>query len=476
MEINLSELWKSALSEIELGVGRASFITWFKDTTITDINGGTAMVSVPNSFAHTWLKNKYNKFILRALRNINPEVRDVDFIISKASAVPAIKDLAAKKPQIVIKNKIMEPGRDPALSSEFELKDFNVNPETNLNPKYTFDNFVVGPFNELAHAAAEAVVKRLGQIYNPLFIYGGVGLGKTHLIQAMGNELAKKNQNNNANANNIRVRYITSEKFMGEMVEALRNQTINQLKEKYRNYDVLIVDDVQFFGKTEKMQEEFFHTFNSLYERNKQIILSSDRPPAAIAMLEDRLKSRFEGGMIADIGEPDFETKVAILRVKSEKSGMSISDEILEHIAKNIKNNIRELEGALNRVILSAKMTDRPPVLEDVKKMMESIIFSPRKFSTPKKVIRAVAEFYELSEKEILNKSRKKGVVKPRQIAMYLLREELKCSFPFIGEKLGKKDHTTAIHAYKKIREDVKTNLNLEEEIKLIKEKIYSPQ
>jgi len=370
----------------------------------------------------------------------------------KKALVPLPKTVAAKN--------------EASLSSEFELKDLNIDPETSLNPKYTFDSFIVGTFNELAHAASKSIVTKPG-IYNPLFIYGGVGLGKTHLVQAVGNEIIKQNPK-------TKVKYMSSEKFMGEIVEALRNQDIGQLKEKYRAYDFLIMDDIQFIAKTEKMQEEFFHTFNALYEKNKQIVISSDRPPAAIATLEDRLKSRFEGGMIADIGEPDYETRLTILKVKAEKSGFVVPEDILEHVAHTIKNNIRELEGALNRIILMSKMNSTVPSLEDVKKMLNQIIYAPRKFVTPKKVIKAVSDFYDLGEKEILNKSRKKEIVKPRQIVMYLLRDELKCSFPFIGEKIGKKDHTTAIHAYKKILADLKSNLDLEEEIKLIKEKIYS--
>ena len=460
--MELSDLWKTALSEIELSVGRASFVTWFKDTAIIDADNGRIMVSVPNGFAKEWLQNKYNKFILRAIRNLNPEIKEVGFTIGK----PQLAAVRTDRP-IQIKKRLMDISEDSSLASEFELKDMNINPETNLNPKYTFDSFVVGSFNELAHAAAQSVVKQSGHVYNPLFIYGGVGLGKTHLIQSIGNELIKQNPK-------VKVKYVSSEKFMGEIVEALKNQEMNQLKEKYRTCDLLIMDDIQFMAKTEKMQEEFFHTFNALYESNKQIVISSDRPPAAIATLEDRLKSRFEGGMIADIGEPDYETKLTILKLKAEKKGVSIQPEILEYVAQTIKSNIRELEGALNRIILTSKMSNLPPSLEDVKKTLNQVIYAPRKFATPKKIIKAVADFYEISEKEIINRSRKKGVVKPRQVAMYLLRDELKCSFPFIGEKLGRKDHTTAIHAYKKIVYEIKTNLNLEEEIKLIKEKVYT--
>src|SRR3990167_4011291 len=462
--MELNDLWKTALAEIELNISRAAFLTWFKDTSAIEMDGHRVSVSVPNGFVKEWLENKYNKFVLRAVRNINSQVKEVSYVIGTKQLATQKNDTKYGLPTIARVS--VKPANDISFSSEFELKDLNINPETSLNPKYTFDSFIVGSFNELAHAAAKSIVIKPG-IYNPLFLYGGVGLGKTHLIQAIGNEIIKQNPK-------AKVKYVSSEKFMGEIVEALKNQEMNQLKEKYRAYDFLIMDDIQFIARTEKMQEEFFHTFNALYEKNKQIVISSDRPPAAIATLEARLKSRFEGGMIADIGEPDYETKLTILKIKMEKTGIVIPEDILDYIARTIKNNIRELEGALNRIVLTAKMNNCVPELEDVKKTLNQVIYAPRKFATPKKIIKAVADFYEISEKEIINRSRKKGVVKPRQVAMYLLRDELKCSFPFIGEKLGRKDHTTAIHAYKKIVDEIKTNLNLEEEIKLIKEKVYT--
>ena len=261
---------------------------------------------------------------------------------------------------------------------------------------------------------------------------------------------------------------------MGEIVDATNNQAFPQFKERYRKFDLLIIDDIQFIAKGERMQEEFFHTFNVLYQQNKQIVISSDRPPSAIPSLEQRLKSRFEGGMQADISEPDFETRLTILKTKAAQKGASIPEESLKYIATNIKNNIRELEGALNRLILNAKMSSMPLDLEETKRILFQVTQAPKKFTSPKKVIKTVADFYEIAERELITTSRRKEIVKPRQIAMYLLREELKCSFPFIGERLGKKDHTTAIHAYKKIEEELKKSNDLQNELKIIKEKIYS--
>lgn len=453
------ELWRTALSEIELATTKANFITWFKQTAIADLREGIITLSVPNGFAREWLKTKYHKSILRAIRNINHDIKEVEYVIGKYQ--PA--DEPKKRTEL--------PRRQFETSAqisdeEFSLRDLSIDPETNLNPRYTFNTFVVGSFNELAHAAGQSILKKPGSMYNPLFVYGGVGLGKTHLIQSIGNELISQNPQK-------KVRYVPAERFMGEIVEALKNQDMQRLKEKYRSVDLLIMDDIQFIARTEKMQEEFFHIFNALYERNKQIIISSDRPPKSIPTLEERLRSRFEGGMIADIGLPDRETRMTILKTKAEGKGLSIPDDVLWYIADSIKTNIRELEGALNRIVISAKLSNNPITLEETKKILSYIALEPRRFTSVKKVLKSVAEFYDIEEKELINHSRRKEVVKPRQIAMYLLREEMKSSFPFIGERLGKKDHTTVIHACKKIINDLKNNPTLEDELRLIKDKIY---
>lgn len=454
--LSREDIWKNVLAEVELTTSRASFITWFKETAIADMNDGVVTVSVPNGFAKNWLQDKYHKAITRALRNIQADTREVQYVVGSA-ARPA----ARPKPRLIPKPVFLE------SQERLELKEPPVDPESGLNPRYLFENFVVGSFNELAHAAAQAVTKNLGATYNPLFIYGGVGLGKTHLIQAIGNEVLKQRPA-------LKVRYIPSEKYMGEIVDAINNKSMNQLKERYRTVDLLIMDDIQFIARTEKMQEEFFHAFNALYEKNKQIVISSDKPPAAIPTLEHRLRSRFEGGMIADIGEPDFETRLVILKSKLRAKNLSLPEEVLSHVAESIKSNIRELEGALNRLVLRTKISAEPLTVEEAKKIMAQLSSSPRRFVSPKKIIRTVSEFYDISEKELVDRSRKKEIVKPRQVAMYLLREELKCSFPFIGEKLGKKDHTTAIHAYKKITADIESKPGFDTELKTLREKLYS--
>ena len=444
------ELWRAVLAQIQLDISPANFATWFKNTGIVNLKEGEAVVSVPNSFAKEWLEQKYNKNIFKILRGLNDEIKEVRYILGK-------QDLKTLK-----KEKIPLPVVD-----QLEFPEFKISKETNLNPRYTFENFVVGPFNELPHAAAQAVSKNPGSVYNPLFVYGGVGLGKTHLLQAIGNDVVK-------NFSEKKVRYIPAEKFTSGVITSIRNHEMEAFKSQYRQIDVLIIDDIQFLAGKEKTQEEFFHTFNVLYEKNKQIILSSDRPPKAIPALAERLRSRFEGGMIADISYPDYESRIAILKAKCLERKSELPEEIINYIASNIQRNIRELEGALNRLTAYQKLQNLSPNLEVAKSLLKNLIMAPNKTVTAKKIIEIVANFYDLKEKEILSSSRKKEIVKPRQIAMYLLREELKGSFPFIGRKFGGKDHTTAIHAYKKIIFEVEKNEGLNEEINLIRQRIFS--
>ena len=458
--MELNELWKAALGEIELQISRANFKTWLQNTSIADKKGGVVTIAVPNSFTKEWLENKYHKFILRSLRNLESEIKEVNYQIK----------------QNVIKEDFKSKGvfreEDRALRKQLDFQELNVNTLTNLHPRYAFDNFIVGPSNELAQAAALAVTKNLGKKYNPLFVYGGVGLGKTHLIQAIGNQVKKENPIK-------KVKYVTSERFTSEIVSALRSGSlrphdIDDFKKRWREIDLLIIDDIQFLAGKEKTQEEFFHTFNALYDAGKQIVLSSDRPPKSIQTLEERLRSRFEGGMIADISYPDLETRIAILKSKASEKGVVLSDEVFEYIAQNIKKNVRELEGALNRLMAANYQLNQKELgLNDAKKILNSILNTPKKSTNLKNIIKAVAEFYDVSEKDLLERSRKKEIVKPRQVIMYLLREELKSSFPFIGLKIGGRDHTTAIHACEKIRKEIELDSNLNDEINLIKEKLY---
>ena len=449
------EFWQAVLAQIQLTTSPANFATWFKNTEITSQKEGKLIVGVPNSFAKEWLENKYGKAIFKILHGLDEEIKEVKYEVRKSGfkvlkRTPGPSDLG----------QIAETG-------QLGFQEFEIDKETSLNPRYTFENFVVGPFNELAQAAAEAAAKNPGQVYNPLFIYGGVGLGKTHLLQAIGNEVIK-------NFPQRKVKYTPSEKFTAGVVSSIRNREMESFKSKYQAIDVLIIDDIQFLAGKEKTQEEFFHTFNALYEKNKQIVLSSDRPPKAIPALAERLRSRFEGGMIADISYPDYETRIAILKAKCLERKVELQDEVLGYIASNIQRNIRELEGALNRLIAYQKLQNLAPDLEVAKFLLKNLLSAPSKVVSVKKIIQAVAEFYDLKEKEIISSSRKKEIVKPRQIAMYLLREELKSSFPFIGRKFGGKDHTTAIYAFEKISKELEKSESLTEEINLIKQRILS--
>ena len=451
--MNKEELWQAILAQIQFNISPANFATWFKNTKILLKKEGELVVSVPNHFSKEWLENKYNKTILKIARSLSEDIREIKYEVPRTG-------LKVKKDQNQLLDSCLE-------EEQLQFQEFRVDKTTNLNPRYLFENFVVGPFNELSHAAAWSVSKSPGLAYNPLFIYGGVGLGKTHLIQAVGNKIIKVFPGK-------RVRYISSEKFISGVVSSIKNHNIEDFKNNHRKIDVLIIDDIQFLAGKEKTQEEFFHIFNTLYEKNKQIILSSDRPPKAISNLEERLRSRFEGGMIADISLPDYETRLAILKVKSQEKAINLPDEVLGYISSNIKENIRELEGALNRLVAYQKINNQAPDLTVVKTLLKHIISAPLKMVNSKKIIQVVAEFYDLKEKDITAVSRKKEIVLPRQIAMYLSRELLNYSFPFIGKKFGGKDHTTAIHAYEKISREVKENDKLTEEIGLIRQRLYS--
>jgi chromosomal replication initiator protein len=448
--MNNEEIWQATLAQIQLNISPANFATWFKNTGIIEQNSGRAVISIANSFAKEWIQNKYGKTILKILHDLDPQIKEIDYRVGKGEAKIFKKDTSVFPSE-----------------GQLGLQEFQNQKETNINPKYTFNNFVIGPFNELAHAAGWAVSQDPGKVYNPLFIYGRVGLGKTHLLQAIGNEII-------TNLSLKKVQYIPSERFISGLISAIRKDSIENFKAKYKNIDVLILDDVQFLSGKEKTQEEFFHIFNHLYENNKQIVLSSDRPPKAISSLAERLRSRFEGGMIADISYPDYETRLAILKTKCQEKKIKFSDDILDYIATNIEKNVRELEGALLRLLAHQNLTQQVVDIETTKSLLQRLVLAPKKLITPKIVIKAVADFYDLKEKDIVSSSRRQEVVKPRQVAMYLLREELKNSYPFIGQKFGGRDHTTAIHAYEKMLKEIKKNSGIAEEIGLIKQQVFS--
>jgi len=450
--MNTEELWQAVLAQVQFNVSRANFATWFRNTKIVEVKNGKAIISVENTFSKEWLTNKYSSLILKILRNLNKEIKSLEFVVNSHPT-----------------SKISKVKQEPEVLEESQLsfQEFILDTKTGLNPRYTFDNFVVGSFNELAHAAAWAVSENPGFSYNPLFIYGGVGLGKTHLLQATGNRISELFPEK-------KIKYTQAERFITSIVDAIKNHNIGEFKKSLIDIDVLIIDDVQFFAGKEKSQEEFFHIFNTLYQSQKQIILSSDRSPKSIPALEERLRSRFEGGMIADISTPDFETRMAILKTKCEEKNINLTTNILEYIASHIVNNIRELEGALNRLLVFQKINNKPPDLNTTKKLLENLIHPVKKSVSFQKIIKTVSSFYDLTEKDLLLDTRRKEIVKPRQIAMYLLREELNESYPAIGRKFGGKDHTTIIYACEKIKKELKQNDNLLTEINLIKQRLYN--
>ena len=443
--MNTKQLWKNCLVEIETGISKANFSTWFKNTSIIKEDAGIVYVGVPNEFVRDWLINKYHKLITKTLTNEYENMRAVEYVITKIEN--------ANQQEIVV---ITE-----TANKELPLKDLYINPEDNLNPRYHFNSFIVGTFNELAYAAAQAIIESPGTKYNPFFIYGGTGLGKTHLIQAVGNSIKEKYPGK-------KVHYMTLEKFATDFINSLQNNKANSFKEKYRKYDLLIIDDIQFIGKMEKIQEELFHTFNTFHENNKQIIFSSDKHPNYIPELADRLKSRFAAGMIVDISEPEYESRLAILKVKLRELNVDLAEDLTEYVAGAVQGNIRELEGSLNLIVCQYRLKNKPLVLSEVKNLLKNNM-RPKKNMPIKDVVKIVSEYYKLEEMSVYEKTRKKEIVKARQVVMYLLREDFNISYPLIGQKLGGKDHTTVMHSCLKIKTDLKNDPQLLQELEQIR-------
>lgn len=438
------ELWNAVLKEMEKRISRTNFSMWLKNTSVSHITGDVLAVAVDNAFVKTWVEDKYQKDILGIVRTLNPAVKHIEVVINSTSA-PAAK----------------RPARNAATPAAVPLE-LRVDAVTGLNARYTLDSFVVGQSNEFAAAAASAIVEEVGTKYNPFFIYGGVGLGKTHLIQAIGNELRKKKPG-------IRTQYVTSEKFTNDVIWSIRNKRTDDLKKKYREIDVLIIDDIQFIGGKEKTEEEFFHTFNALHEQDKQIIISSDRPPQSIPTLGDRLRSRFEAGLTADITAYDFETRVAIIRNKLDERKGHIGDDVVEMIARKMKKSVRELEGILTKLLFFQERRGREITAAMAEEIIEKTMRALTKPVTDSQVLVAVAEIYGVSMEDLTSRSRRKEVVEPRQVAMFLLRDMLDLSYPTIGEKLGR-DHTTAIHSYEKINLEADRNAILSQKIFRVRE------
>jgi len=475
--MNTHELWQAVLGELELSLSKANFTTWFKNTFISSIEDEKVAISVPNTFTKAWLEKKYNQSILKSIQTVSN--LPIKGIIYKVDVRPPQSRLSMQAAQIPtsfqtqpsgsqhfyqpsVQTLTRDPGTDPSGGFRASSTD------SKLNPKYVFESFIVGKGSELAHAAAAAVAENPGTKYNPLFIYGGVGLGKTHLIQALGNAVISRQPS-------AKILYVTCERFTNDFINAVKSGRGKDFKDTYRNVDVLLIDDIQFLTGKDGTQEEFFHTFNALHQTNKQVVLTSDRPPKQIPALEHRLISRFECGMMADISSPDYETRIAILETKCRERNYNLDAEIISFVADTVQSNVRELEGALNKIIAYHQFKNSRPTLEGAKQLLSS--FGPansQRNVTPKHLIQVVSTYFDVSIADILGHCREKRLAHPRQIVMYLMREDLRSSYPTIGNELGGRDHTTAMHAYSKISKDLPNNQKLQQDIDQIKQRLYT--
>jgi chromosomal replication initiator protein len=442
--MNPEQAWQSVLGQLQMEMPRASFDTWVRDTKPVSYQDGTLTIGVRNAYARDWLESRLTSTVSRLLVGIMNASVAVNFIVNGNE---------------------VELMRDEAYLSQPEPVTVYEQPSRNssLNPRYTFETFVVGSGNRLAHAACLAVAEKPARAYNPLFLYGGVGLGKTHLLHAIGNA---------CHARDLNVLYVSSEEFTNDMINAIRTHTNQAFREKYRSADVLLVDDIQFIASKESTQEEFFHTFNTLHGQDKQIIVSSDRPPKSLNTLDERLRSRFEWGLTADIQPPDLETRLAILRSKAERTGRQISDDILESIARRVQSNIRELEGALNRILAFSDLSGAILTPNLVEAALADLLPQHSDIE-PEKIIELVAKEWQTTVEALLGRDRSQKVVQPRQVAMYLLRKETDASLPHIGEVLGGRDHTTVMYAIDKIANEIETKTDLRKRVVNVKQQLY---
>lgn len=464
VSVQQDTLWQAVLGEIELSVSRGNFVTWFKNTCLLKQTDDTVVVGVPNIFIKQQLERKYNDLISATLKKNGVTAETIEYKIAPASAVQPKQ--ADTGPVLVAarddKPATSHPGANPSPAGNSLSHSYR----QGLNERYNFENFIVGASNELAFAACQAVAQQPGTKYNPLFLYGGVGIGKTHLMQAVGNSIGASNPK-------AKILYISTEQFVQEFVDALRFRKTADFAGHYRTADVLIIDDVQFIAGKEKMQEEFFHTFNALHQANKQIIISSDKPPREIPTLEDRLRSRFAGGMTIDMQIPDFETRCAIVQTKAQNHEINLPQDVVEYLATNIQTNIRELEGALNQLLAFCEMRNLEPTLSIASSLLSVSKTRPKHLSA-KQIIERTARHFQIPVEDIVGPKRDKDIVVPRQVAMYMLRSELHLSFPKIARELGRKDHTTAIHSVDKIEKESRVDAGLRMAISEIKDHLYA--
>ncbi|MFA5261221.1 MAG: chromosomal replication initiator protein DnaA [Candidatus Omnitrophota bacterium] len=442
------KIWQVVLGEMEALLPKTQFMTWFRGTNL-ELVGDRAIVICPNLFSRDWLKSKHDHQILESIQKLAPEIKEVKYKIKSSAGAERLP--LEIKPSEGPKNELHSPARE----------------KINLNDNYSFDKFVVSSNNALAFAVAKEVADSPGQKHNPLFIYGGVGLGKTHLAQAIGHQVQLKTPDK-------KIVYVSCETFTNDFINAIASRKMNQFKKNYREVDVLIVDDIQFLSAKEGSQEEFFHTFNSLHQSSRQIILTADKPPQAIPALEGRLQSRFGGGMVVDVQPPNYETRIAILSEKCREKGFVLTDEVINYLAKNIHSNIRELEGALNRLMVYCQFNGASPSLDLASTVLKDTISSANKKIDTAEIVSSVCKYFSVTHEEIISGRRKKELVLPRQIAIYLIREQTTKSLPEIGKIMGGKDHTTIMHAEKKISELLKIDKYVKESVENIRQSLLS--
>jgi chromosomal replication initiator protein len=439
--MHAEQAWQAATGQLQMEMPKASFDTWVRDTTLLAYEDGAFVIGVSNAYARDWLENRLSSTVTRLLAGVMGRTVSVRFVVSQGVKTQVDSDVLYEQPDIIPQNPV----------------------QTRLNSRYSFDNFIVGTSNRLAHAASLAVADRPAQAYNPLFLYGGVGLGKTHLLHAIGNTCQQRGQN---------ILYVSSEEFTNDLISAIRSHTTQAFRDKYRNSDVLLIDDIQFIAGKESTQEEFFHTFNTLHGQDKQIVITSDRPPKAFVTLEERLRSRFEWGLTVDIQPPDFETRVAILRSKAERAGYKLVAEMFEHIARRVQSNIRELEGALTRVMAFANLSGLPVSSQLIDTALADLL--PRRSEVqPEQLIRMVGDVQGVPYERLVGRERTQQVALARQVAMYMLREDTNLSLPQIGDLLGGRDHTTVMYACGKVSEMIEQDDRLRRQVINVRERLY---
>jgi chromosomal replication initiator protein len=467
--MDAKQVWRAALGELQVSLSPANFETWLKETALVGVDDNRFRVAVPNGFAKDWLETRYRSLISQTLARVVGYSVQVDFEVREGVVAEPAPDTDKAGP--------LPAGAPPGVPAAAAGQNVRLEPgraggpegaSSSINARYTFRNFIVGSANRLAHAASLSVAERPGHAYNPLFLYGGVGLGKTHLMHAIGNAVI-------ARFPRKRVVYATSEKFTNEFITSIQQGRIDDFRSRYRRIDLLLIDDIQFIADKERTQEEFFHTFNAIHDDGKQIVLSSDRPPKLITTLEERLRSRFEWGLIADLTAPDLETRIAILRAKAEEQSVPIGSDVIEFIARKVISNIRELEGALTRIVAYANMGGMPITIELAQAVLSNVLYNPkRRMVTPERIAHAVSEYYGVEMDALRGQKRDRAIVVPRQIAMYLMRAETDVSLLRIGQELGGRDHSTVLHACDKIDRETQDNEELRRELAAVRELIYA--